>query len=314
MNKKGGILINIFKNILIMRIDDLSLFVRISDTGNISESAQQLDISTAAASAALKRLEDQLDTQLFVRSTRRLRITEEGERFLQYCRTALDELQDGISAINSFKGKIAGAIRMSISSDLGRNIVMPWLDEIVDQHPGLSLSINIQDGISDFYSDRVDVAIRYGEPQESSLVAFKIADADTMICTSPSYIKKYGSPSIPNDLINHNCLFYQLDEKTHDTWTFYRGKNKSKVHVTGNRKCNDGELVKRWVLAGKGIALKSKLDMASELKSGKVVELLKNYRTPSLDLWMICPTRKQVTPAVLLLRDLFREKCSALLN
>lgn len=296
-----------------MKLDDLSLFVSIADTGSITESAQQLDITTAAASAALKRLEDQLDTQLFVRSTRQLRITAEGERFLQCCRSALDAVEDGISAINSFKGKIGGTIRMSISSDLGRNIVIPWLDEIVDKHPDLSLNINIQDSISDFYSDRVDVAIRYGEPQESSLVAFKIADADTFICGSPSYIKKYGSPSKPNDLMNHNCLFYQLDERVHDTWTFQRGKNKYKVHVTGNRKCNDGELVKRWVLAGKGIALKSKIDMASELKSGKVIELLKNYRTPSLDLWMICPTRKQVTPAVLLLRDLFREKCSALL-
>jgi len=84
--------------------------------------------------------------------------------------------------------------------------------------------------------------------------------------------------------------------------------------VTGNRKCNDGELVKRWVLAGKGIALKSKIDMAAKLKSGKVIELLKNYRIAPLGLWMICPSRKQVTPAILILRELFREKCSELLN
>ena len=297
-----------------MKLDDLALFVRIADTGSITESAQQLDITTAAASAALKRLEYQVDTQLFVRSTRQLRITSEGERFLQYCRTALDAVEDGISAINSLKGKIGGTIRMSISSDLGRNIVMPWLDEIIDKHPDLSININIQDSISDFYSDNIDVAIRYGEPQVSSLVAFKIADADTIICASPSYIKKYGSPSKPSDLANHNCLFYQLDERVHDTWIFQRGKNKYKVQVTGNRKCNDGELVKRWVLAGKGIALKSKLDMAAELKSNKAIQLLKNYHTPSLDLWMICLTRKQVTPAVLLLRDLFREKCAELLN
>lgn len=297
-----------------MKLDDLSLFVRIADTGSITESALQLEMTTATASAALKRLEDQLDTQLFVRSTRRLRITTEGERFLQYCRLALETIEDGISAMNTYQGKIAGTIRLSISSDLGRNIVMPWLDEIVDKHPDLSLNINIQDSISDFYSDSVDVAIRYGEPQESSLVAFKLADADTMICASPSYLKKFSSPSKPNELVGHNCLFYQLDERVHDTWTFQRGKNKYKVHVTGNRKCNDGELVKRWILAGKGIALKSKIDMASELKAGKVIQLLKGYKTPPLDLWMICPTRKQVTPAILLLRDTFREKFSQILN
>ena len=297
-----------------MKLDDLDLFVRISDTGSITESAQQLDITTAAASAALKRLEDQLDTQLFVRSTRRLRITEEGERFLQYSRKALDAVSDGISAINSSKGKIAGTIRMSISSDLGRNLMIPWLDEIVDMRPKLSVNVNIQDSISDFYSERVDVAIRYGEPQDSSLVAFEIANVDTIICAAPNYIKKFGSPSNPNDLLDHNCLFYQLNEKVHDTWNFQRGKNKFKVHVKGNRACNDGELVKRWAIAGKGIALKAKLEMVSDINAGKVVELLKGYRTPPLGLWMICPTRKQVTPGILLLRDLFRRKCSEILK
>ena len=297
-----------------MKLDDLDLFVRISDTGSITESAQQLDITTAAASAALKRLEDQLDTQLFVRSTRQLRITEEGERFLQYSRKALDAVSDGISAINSSKGKIAGTIRMSISSDLGRNLMIPWLDEIIDEYPKLSVNVNIQDSISDFYSERVDVAIRYGGPQDSSLVAFEIANVDTIICAAPNYIKQFGSPSNPNDLLEHNCLFYQLNEKVHDTWNFQRGKNKFKVHVKGNRACNDGELVKRWVIAGKGIALKAKLEMISDIKAGKVVELLKGYRTLPLGLWMICPTRKQVTPAILLLRDLFRRKCSELLK
>lgn len=295
-----------------MKIDDLDLFVRISDTGSITESAQQLDITTAAASAALKRLEEQLDTQLFVRSTRRLRITEEGERFLQYSRKALDAVSDGISAINSSKGKIAGTIRMSISSDLGRNLVIPWLDEIVDKHPELSVNVNIQDSISDFYLDRVDVAVRYGEPQDSSLVAFEIANVDTIICASPKYINKFGAPSKPDDLLDHNCLFYQLDEKVHDTWKFKRGKNDYKVRVKGNRACNDGELVKRWVIAGKGIALKAKLEMVADIKAGRVVELLKGYRTSSLGLWMICPTRKQVTPAILILREMFRKKCAEL--
>ena len=109
-------------------------------------------------------------------------------------------------------------------------------------------------------------------------------------------------------------MFYQLDEKVHDTWKFQRGKNNYKVHVKGNRVCNDGELVKRWVIAGKGIALKAKLEMVSDIKAGRVVELLKGYRTPRLGLWMICPSRKQVTPAVLILRELFRKKCSELLS
>lgn len=297
-----------------MRTDDLGLFICIADTESISDSAQQLNITTAAASAALKRLEKQLDTQLFIRSTRRLRITTEGEHFLEYCRRALKEIDDGILAINSHKGKISGNIRMSISSDLGRNIVMPWLDEFIDSHPDVSLNINIKDSLSDFYLDRVDVALRYGEPQDSSMVAFEISNADTMLCASPKYIKKNEAPSIPNDLLNHNCLFYQLNEKVYDTWIFKKDNKNFKVQVTGNRTCNDGDLVKRWVLAGKGIAIKSKIDMAADIKAGRVIELLPQYRTLPLNLWLICPSRKQVTPAVIELRDLLRIKCSQLLK
>ena len=297
-----------------MKIEDLDLFIRIADSESITEAAAQLEITSATASAALKRLEAQLDAQLFVRSTRQLRITSEGERFLQYSRSALDTIEKGISAINSFKGEIGGTVRISISSDLGRNIVTPWLDEIMHLHPNLALNIHIQDSLSDFYMDRVDVALRYGEPQDSTMVAFKIAEVDTIVCASPNYLKNFGSPKQPNDLLEHNCLFYQLDGKLHDSWKFQKEKNKFKVKVSGNRACNDGELVKRWAVAGKGIALKSRLDISQELKTNRLIQVLADYRTPSISLWLICPSKKQVTPAVLLLRELFRDKCIQLLE
>lgn len=310
-----------------MNTADLELFVRTADIGNITAAAVQLNISPAAASAALKRLEKQLGTELFIRSTRQLRITAEGERFLLHCRQALSSLDDAKASISEMKGEIAGEVRLSVSSDLGRNLILPWLDEVMDNNPKLSFQLSIGDSLADFYMDKVDVALRYGQPEDSTMVAFKLATVDRVICASPDYIAAYGSPNKPEDLLQHNCLLYQLGSKTYNQWELLSKnsddtisntddsiKSKYKIKVSSNRKCNDGDIVKRWAVAGKGIALKSRLDLSHDLNAGRVIELMPDYYVKPTSLWLMCPSRKQVTPAILLLRDLLREKCQALLT
>ncbi|EAS45109.1 LysR family transcriptional regulator [Photobacterium profundum] len=310
-----------------MNTADLELFVRTADIGNITAAAVQLDISPAAASAALKRLEKQLGIELFIRSTRQLRITAEGERFLLHCRQALSSLDDAKASITEMKGEIAGEVRLSVSSDLGRNLILPWLDEVMDNNPKLSFQLSIGDSLADFYMDKVDVALRYGQPEDSTMIAFKLATVDRVICASPGYIATYGSPKKPEDLLQHNCLLYQLGSKTYNQWELISKnsgntisntddsiKSRSKIKVSSNRMCNDGDIVKRWAVAGKGIALKSRLDLSHDLNAGRVIELMPDYYVEPTSLWLICPNRKQVTPAILLLRDLLRVKCQALLQ
>lgn len=297
-----------------MNIQDLTLFVRTAQTCNITASALQLDMSPAAASAALKRLEKQLGVQLFIRSTRKLRITAEGERYLLHCTDALTALEKGKASLNEMQGKIAGEIRLSASSDLGRNIVLPWLDEVMDAYPELAIQLNVGDNLADFYHDKVDMALRYGEPEDSSLVAFHIAKIDRVVCASPDYLAEYGEPNHPNELSQHNCLLYRISERVYDTWPFADNTGKYDVKVAGNRLSNDADVVHRWVVAGKGITMKSRLDMAADLRSGHVVELLNHFNSPPINLWLICPNRTQVTPAMLMLRDFLRSKCETELS
>lgn len=291
-----------------MNVADLVLFVRIADTGSITQSAKTLDITTAAASAALKRLEKQLGTQLFVRSTRKLRITAEGERFLLHCRKALDSLEDGKTSLNEMSGKIAGTLNLSAPSDFGRNIILPWLDDAMAAHPEIELNLMLSDSHQDFFLDRVDAALRFGEPQDSSMVAFHITHSDRVICASPDYLAKAGTPEHPDDLLHHNCLIYRLRDLNYDNWTLFKDNESYKVNVKGNRSANDGDLVRRWAISGKGIAFKSRLDIAADLEAGRILELLPDYQSAPISLWLICPSRKQVTPAVLMLRDMLREK------
>jgi len=297
-----------------MNTSDLALFVRIADSGSITASAEQLGISPAAASAALKRLEKQLEVQLFIRSTRQLRITSEGERFLLYCRQALVSIEEGKASLNAMRGKIAGEIRLSVSSDLGRNIVLPWLDEAIEEHPALSLQLSVGDNLSDFYMDRVDVALRYGEPEDSTMIAFQIATVSRIAFASPDYLAHFGEPKHPEDLRKHNCLLYRIGSRAYNTWEFFEDDERHRIQVHGNRESNDAEIARRWAVAGKGIAFKSALDVSDDLRSGRVIRVLSNYQTDPVGIWLICPSRKQVTPAVLMLRDLLRKKCAEVLS
>ncbi|MCO4756464.1 MAG: LysR family transcriptional regulator [Oceanospirillaceae bacterium] len=295
-----------------MNTSDLNLFIRIAETGSITESAKQQGISTAAASSALKRLEKQLDIQLFIRTTRQLRITSQGEQFLFHCRQALESLDQGRISAQQMIGRVGGELRLSVSSDLGRNLVLPWIDELMEAHPSLSIDLNVGDSISNFFMDKVDVALRYGKPEDSTMVAFHIATIDRITCVSPGYLSKFGEPSHPEELRDHNCLLYRLDGHLFNHWEYADTSGSYEIKVSSNRVSNDTDVVRRWAVAGKGIAYRSQIDISADLKRGELVQILSGYQSPSAQLYLLCPSRKQVTPAVIAFREMLREKCAHL--
>jgi DNA-binding transcriptional LysR family regulator len=157
------------------------------------------------------------------------------------------------------------------------------------------------------------MALRYGSPTDASMYGFKICDVPRLLCASPEYLAKYGTPSEPDDLLEHNALFYQLHDILQNEWLFNDGKEDIKVKLKGNRASNDGDLVRRWCVAGKGVAIKSCLDMADDLLTGKVVNVMADYKPTSTELWLICPSRQSITPTVRLIRDMLREKTEQIL-
>lgn len=297
-----------------MNTSDLNLFIRIAETGSITETARQLDITPPAVSSALRRLEKQLDVQLFIRTTRQIRITSQGEQFLFHCRQALESLAQGQIAAHQTQGKISGTLRLSVASDLGRNTVLPWLDDLTDQHPALSIDLTVGDSISDFYLDQVDVALRYGKPEDSSMVSFHIATMPRITCASPQYIAQFGQPLDPEDLKHHNGLLHRRGGRLFSNWEFANNTNRYKIKMSSNKVSNDTDIVRRWAINGKGIAYRSLIDVAADLKSGKLVRLLHDFQSPLIELHLICPNRKQVTPAVIAFRELLRNQCSKALK
>ncbi|PMH44825.1 LysR family transcriptional regulator [Vibrio sp. 10N.286.49.B3] len=296
-----------------MLLEDLQVILKVAEFRSITAAATNLDMRTATASAAVKRVEASLGAELFVRTTRHLRLSSAGERYLPQCEEALQMLEKAKMNMREELGIIDGEIRIALSSDLGRNVVTSWLDEFLLDYPDVSLRSSISDSNIDFYRDSVDVALRYGSPTDASMYGFKICDVPRLLCASPEYLAKYGTPSEPNDLLEHNALFYQLHDILQNEWLFNDGKEDIKVKLKGNRASNDGDLVRRWCVAGKGIAIKSCLDMADDLLTGKVVNLMPGYQPTSTELWLICPSRQSITPTVRLLRDMFRQKTEQVL-
>ena len=158
-----------------LRFDDLQLFVRAADLGSLSAAARVMDLSPAVASAALKRIEAQLGVRLLARSTRSLRLTAEGQGFLDYARTALSSLDEGRRLLARGQDQVSGVLQLSAPSDFGRNLLLPWLDAFQREHPQLTVRLLLGDRIADLFRQPVDIALRYGEPEDSSLVALPVA-------------------------------------------------------------------------------------------------------------------------------------------
>lgn len=291
-----------------MNTSDINLFIRIVETGSITKVAKQQGLTTAAVSSALKRLEKQLDLQLLIRTTRQLRITPQGEQFLFHCRQALRTLEQGRISAQQLQGQIGGKLRLSISSDLGRNSALPWIDELLDLHPSLSIDLSAGDSLSDFYFDQIDVALRYGKPQDSTMVSFHIATLERITCASPSYLSTFGEPMHPDDLRAHNCLLHRKNGRLFNHWEYMDNAKSCNIKVEGNRISNDTDIVRRWAISGKGIAYRSQIDVRSDLHNGTLVEVLPQYPSPSIELHLVCPSSKQVSPAVIELRELLRKK------
>ncbi|WP_417068527.1 LysR substrate-binding domain-containing protein [Niveibacterium terrae] len=275
-------------------IEEPRVFVETARRGSLSAAARALQITPAAASAALKKLEARLGVRLFERTTRSLRITSEGEVLLGYCERALSLLDEGATALAEASGTLSGRLRVTAPSDLVRRTMLPMLDGFLDAHPGVELMLSVGDAVQDVVRDQVDVALRYGEPRDSRLVALPIAEACRSAVASPAYLAERGTPLHPEDLAGHECLSFVIRQRRQQLWPFWPegGGDALKVRVGGRRTADDGGIVQRWAIEGRGIAYKSELDTAEALASGALVRLFPAWRGESVPLNAILPSNR----------------------
>ncbi|HEY5800424.1 MAG TPA: LysR family transcriptional regulator [Burkholderiaceae bacterium] len=290
---------------------ELTLFVHIAETGNLSQAARDLDLQPATASASLKRLEAQLKCRLFERTTRSMRLTQQGETFLAYCRQALALLAEGEAALEAGDGAIRGLLRLSAPADFGRNVLQPWLNEFQAAYPAVSITLQCSDYHSDLFREPVDMAFRYGKLEDTSLVAAYLADNRRRVVASPAYLARHGTPDTAHALQEHNCLLHNLNQGQSNTWRFETPKGQLAVTVRGDRMADDGGIVRQWAVDGVGIAYKSELDVRADLAAGRLVTLLDQLRGDDWPLWVVYPHRASVAPSARKLVEFVKTKLSA---
>jgi DNA-binding transcriptional LysR family regulator len=274
-------------------LQDLELFLRVAENGNMSEVARQLNVTNAAVSAAIKRLELALDVSLLERTTRSLRLSAAGQSLIPYLQQALGALEDAESELRNMQTAVAGEISIGLPSDLGRHLLLDILDDFQKQYPRLDLRLDFSDLMQDLYRENLDLVIRYGELRDSSLIARKLCDNQRLLAAAPVYVESMPPLASLEDLVHHNCLYFYRNDRPYNQWIFYRNGKEIEIPIQGNRHANDGEVVRRWGLAGHGIIYKSALDLATDIAQGRLVKLLDGkYEGQPTPLYAVYKQRK----------------------
>ncbi len=278
------------------RIGDLNLFLRVLDLGSISAAARSLDLSVAVASQRLKRLEQSLGVRLFHRTTRRLRLTAEGEALVAQGRSLIEDLDALTGGLQKSAGEMTGTLRVSLPASFGRQYISPLIPQFLAQHPQLKVHLDLSDQLRDLSSDGFDLAIRIGALRDSNLVARKLAPNRRVLCASPAYLRKRGVPAKPEQLSTHDCLLMVSGRAAQNVWRLRKGGKEVAVRVRGRLESNLGEVIRDAAIAGLGIALHSTWHVCEDLRAGRLQLVLPDYSLPESGIYAVMPQRR-LTPA-----------------
>lgn len=281
------------------RVGDLSLFLRVLDLGSITAAARSLDLSVAVASQRLKRLERDLGVRLLHRTTRRLHPTPEGAALAQQGRVLVEDLELLGSDLRETATEIAGTLRVTLSASFGRQYISPLLPQFLALHPKVRISVHLSDQVVDLVSEGFDLAIRIGALEDSSLVARHVAPNRRVLCASPPYLRRRGTPKVPSDLVQHDCLLLFGSSGRQDVWRLHDTQGEEHaVRVQGRFESNYGELLRDASVAGEGIAIHSLWHVAEDLRAGRLKVVLPDCRLATTAISAVMPQRRLVPPRV----------------
>ncbi|MEZ5645574.1 MAG: LysR substrate-binding domain-containing protein [Burkholderiaceae bacterium] len=291
MNKSGAI-----------QPADLGFFSVLASAGSLSAAARELGITTPAVSKHLTQMELRLGVPLVVRTTRRMAMTPEGELYLEHARRILGEIDGMQELLGVSKGIPKGLLRVNATLGFGRSHVAPLISRFVRKYPQVEVQLQLSVNPPALTEDVFDVCVRFGAPPDARVIARHIAPNRRLLCASPAYLKKHGTPKAPVDLARHHCIGIRQGEDAYGLWRLSSGRGKSvsteAIKTRGNLTTNDGEIAVNWALDGHGILMRAEWDIQRHLASGRLVQVLPQYYTPDADIYAVYPQRHQLAARV----------------
>ncbi len=279
-------------------LDDLAFFQHLARAESLTATARELGLSLSAVSKRLKLLEARLGVELAARTTRRLTLTAEGERYLARGALILDELEELETSLGEQANQaLSGRLRVNATFGFGRRHIAPLLSRFCAAHPEVEGWLELTNFPLNLSDHGFDVGIRVGEPPESRLVARRILTNRRVLCASPAYIAHAAAIRTPTDLQQHACLVIRENDSDFPLWRFERSEPPAKtqtVKVSGRLASNDGEVITRLALDGHGVMLRSWWDVNEHLASGALVELLPGWQSVRADFYAVYEQRRHV--------------------
>ncbi len=273
----------------------IPVFVAVVENGGFSAAARSLGVSKSAVSKRINQLEAHLGVRLLHRTTRKLSLTEAGERFFEHAAQALNAAGQAEDAVTELQGEPQGNLKISSPMSFGRLHVAPLIPKLLKRHPKLQIDLVMDDRKVDLVAGGFDVAIRAGILPASTLIARKLAPLRQVLCASPDYIDRYGRPGTPAELSSHNCVLYSYASDAAE-WTLIGESGPETVTVSGSYQVNNSEALLEALREGIGIGRLPTFVAGPDLKTGRLVKLFESYRLPDFTLYAVFPER-QYLPA-----------------
>jgi DNA-binding transcriptional LysR family regulator len=273
------------EQVMLRNLDDLCVFLKVVDCEGFSSAARALDLAPANVSKQIARLEVALGARLFERSTRRLRITDEGRAVAERVRPALALLDEAADVARQGAQTLTGMLRVTAPVAVGVRYLAPVIAAFRERHPQVGFDLQLSDHVVDLYDSNIDLAVRAGHLADSRLVSRKLADSRRILVAAPAYLKRMGAPSHPRELPQHQCLLFAYPGLRQNRWTLNQSGRNGRtevVDIVGDLRSDNGDAVRAWSVAGMGITLRETWDIHAELGDGRLVRVLPEWEaTPS---------------------------------
>jgi DNA-binding transcriptional LysR family regulator len=280
------------------RFESMDNFIRVVEAGSITGAADRLGVAKSAVSRRLKELEGHLGVELFHRTTRRMNLTETGRAFYHQSVRILDDVLEAELSTSKAHGTLKGSLKVALPSSFGLLHMGPAIQEFLKEHPQIEFDLDFNDREVDLIQEGFDLAIRIAKLPDSSLIARRLAPIRTVLCASPEYLERMGTPQTPDELINHQCLVYSL---IHDFEHWHLTDNKDelfKVKIRPNMKATSGEFLGGAAVEGQGIVFTPTFIVYKEIERGALVPILKDYKLAKIDAYAIYPQTRHLSKRV----------------
>lgn len=280
------------------RFEAMQVFCKVVEIGSFAGAADRLNMSTSAVSRQVAQLEAMLNVRLLNRTTRRISLTESGHAYYERSLQLLAELAETEEMVGSNNTKPRGTLRLTAPISFGASHLAPALGEFAQIHPLMKFDVVLADRVVDLIEEGLDMAIRIGALGSQNLVARRIGNARSMICASPEYLTRRGTPLAPEDLVDHDCLTYAYAAES-NLWSFERtGEATRQIRVSGPVHANNGTVLAELAAAGMGITRGPDFMLAPLVTHGRLLSLLDDWQGAPLPISAVYPSRKHLSAKV----------------